>query len=462
MPRYPLDLMRTTGERINYEARGAIQKLWKCKDPEILVAGPARTGKSRGILEKVHLALSKYPNAKGLMARKTRTSMTNSCIDMFERFVLKPPDRVHFQKTDQQFQYPNGSMLAIIGLDEATRIMSTEFDIAYIQEATECTEADWEIVVSRLSSFVMPYQQIIGDCNPDKPTHWLKKRCDLGKTTMLESVHQDNPRFFMKNGRPTRDGLVYMATLDRLSGTRRQRLYLGNWVAAEGMVYEAWDPNIHMVHRDSLPIGWDKWPHYWAIDWGHVHPFVWQDWIQNPYTHELYRLHEIYKTGWLVEDLARYIKKKYLPHNYPKAVICDHDAEDRKVFERHCGVLTMPAYKSIQSGVQAVQARISPEWSERGPGLFLIRDALDTVDKDLEAKGWPTCTEKEIDGYVWDKKHNLDINSKKDELPVDKDNHGMDAKRYMVAFIDSIADDPEEFEEIIELADDVEVRISRY
>jgi hypothetical protein len=44
----------------------------------------------------------------------------------------------------------------------------------------------------------------------------------------------------------------------------------------------------------------------------------------------------------------------------------------------------------------------------------------------------PTCTEEEIDGYVWD----LANNRKKGEEPVDKDNHGLDALRYLVAFFD--------------------------
>jgi hypothetical protein len=44
----------------------------------------------------------------------------------------------------------------------------------------------------------------------------------------------------------------------------------------------------------------------------------------------------------------------------------------------------------------------------------------------------PGCTEEEIDGYIWD----LANNRKKGEEPVDKDNHGLDALRYLVAHCD--------------------------
>jgi hypothetical protein len=210
-----------------------------------------------------------------------------------------------------------------------------------------------------------------------------------------------------------------------------------------------------MVNRVDMPKGYEKWAHYWSIDWGHVHPFVWQDWVEHPDTGALYLNAEIYRTGWLVEDLARLIKKMTGGLYIPRAIICDHDLEDRKVFERHTQLLTLPAYKHIQPGIQAVQARLGKPKDDKGPEikprLFLIRDCLIEPDKTLIEAGMPISTEQEIDGYVWDKKHNLEVNSKKDELPVDKDNHGMDAKRYLVAFIDNLAEDPEEFEGIVEL-----------
>jgi hypothetical protein len=85
------------------------------------------------------------------------------------------------------------------------------------------------------------------------------------------------------------------------------------------------------------------------------------------------------------------------------------------------------------------------------------RDALITVDRQLKEDGLPTCTVEEYDGYVWDEKISRMTNSKKDELPIDKDNHGMDSSRYQVAFHDDLAVDPQEFEEIIMLGEDVQI-----
>lgn len=449
-------LIDATGWRIKYHPYGAARDLFHCREDEVLLAGPAGTGKSLAALHKLHLCMSKYEGAKAFMCRKTRASMTDSCMATFDRHVIKAPDKVHFHKQDQHYNYPNGSLIAVVGMDNPEKVKSTDWDMGYVQEATELTENDWEIATTRLRNWMIPdYQQIIADCNPDKPTHWLKRRCDIGHTKLLLSLHEDNPRLWDRRTNAwTREGMQYLAKLMRLSGVRRKRLYEGQWVAAEGMIYEEWNEEVHLITLNEIPEGWEEWTHYWTIDFGFTHPFVWQDWVEDPHTGALYRVREIYMTRRLVEDHARDIMELtggiYTPH----AILCDHDAEDRATFERHTGYLTLPAYKAIQQGIQATQSRLRTDWKSGRAGIFFVRDALVRRDRDLQEEGKPTCTEEEFDGYVWDEKITRLVNSKKDELPIDRDNHGMDATRYMVAFADSLADDPEEFEGILTFDED--------
>ena len=453
------DLIKASKHRIRYHPFGASKELFHRRDEEILVAGPKGTGKSLGVIQKIHLVLTKYPEARGFMARKTRASMTNSCLVTYQQNVLKPPDKVYFHKQDQIFNYPNGSILAVLGMDNPDRLNSSEWDIGFFQEATECTENDWEIATACLRNGKVPYQQLIGDCNPDRPTHWLKQRCDKGLTTMLQSVHEDNPRLFHPHTQEwTPEGIQYLGKLKRLQGVRHSRLYKGLWVAAEGVVYEQWDPQVNLISMNELPVDWIEWPHYWGFDFGFTHPLVWQDWIEAP-NGALYMIREIYHTGRLVEDVAREILQLNEGIERPRAIICDHDAEDRATLERHLGMPCLPAFKLIRPGIQAVQKRLEHNWEGR-PGIFIVRDGLVQKDETLASKGSPTCTADEFDGYVWDKKHNELVNSKRDEIPLDKDNHGMDTARYIVAFIDSLADDPEDVDGLL-LFDDA-VRISPY
>jgi len=43
----------------------------------------------------------------------------------------------------QSYTYPNGSTIVLGGLDKESRIMSTQYDVIYVQEAIELTEAEW-------------------------------------------------------------------------------------------------------------------------------------------------------------------------------------------------------------------------------------------------------------------------------------------------------------------------------
>jgi phage terminase large subunit len=441
---------------LTYKPRGAARVVFAARDPEVVLSGPAGTGKSRAALEKVHLALLKHPGARGLMLRKTRRSLTESGMVTYSQKVLHPLDGVPWRAGDQQYQYPNGSILAVAGLDKASKVMSSEWDMIYVQEATELAEPEWEALTTRLRNGRMPYQQLLADCNPDAPTHWLRQRMDIGKTRELPSVHEDNPVLFDDNGVPTLEGVRYLATLDALSGVRYSRLRLGLWVSAEGMVYQdAWERKRNLVDRADItgrthnPLYGDgnlprEWPRYMSVDFGYTNPFVCQWWALDP-DGRLYLYRELYRSKWLVEDCARAILH-YAKWNVtggrlqpnannadplPRAIFCDHDAEGRATLERHLGWYTTPAEKAISDGIQAVAARMKPAGDGK-PRLYVLQGSLVERDPVLADAKLPCGTTEEIESYVWDTRGGR----ARGEEPLDKDNHGMDAMRYMCATLD--------------------------
>lgn len=417
---------------VSYEPQGAARLVFGRRDPELVVSGPAGTGKTRGILEKVHLAASKYAGMRGLLLRKTHADLVGSALVTYQRKVLHPLDGVTFfggsSKEPPAFHYPNGSEILLGGLDRASKVMSKEFDLAYINEATEITENDYESVTTRLRNGVMPYQQLLADCNPGPPTHWLKRRADSGRTVMLESRHEDNPVLWDRLARQwTEFGASYIATLDRLTGARKLRLRHGLWAAAEGMVFESWDSLVHIVDRFDIPINW---PRYWVVDFSYTNPFCWQAWAEHP-DGRLFRYREIYRTQRTVSDHAEQIRQVTVDEPRPTAIICDHDAEDRATLEQCLGLGTTLADKRVTSGLQAVQNRLKVVGDGR-TRLAFLRDSLVERDERLVEMGKPTCSEEEVEGYVW----NLDDGRKKGEEPIKRDDHGMDATRYMVMYLD--------------------------
>jgi len=164
------------------------------------------------------------------------------------------------RNTRHSYRYPNGSEIIVGGLrtsgkDTTEKVMSTEFDVIYVQEAIELSENDWERLTSRVRNGVVPFQQVIADCNPAGPNHWLWLRAQGGKTRYIACQHTDNPKLW--DGTDwTPYGRDYMAKLYALSGVLRDRLLLGKWAQAEGVVYDNFDlSNLTDAEPDpNLPI----------------------------------------------------------------------------------------------------------------------------------------------------------------------------------------------------------------
>lgn len=420
--------MTPTTTYADYGPLGVMLELFSTRDDEVVISGPAGTGKSRACLEKLHACCEKYEKIRALMVRKTRASLTSTGQVTFEQKVLPNLDWAPLYGSEE-YRYPNGSTIRVGGMDKSSKVMSSEYDLIYVQEATELTEDDWEKLTTRLRNGRMPYQQLLADCNPDAPTHWLKRRADAGKTLMLYSSHEENPTLWDAVRKCWTDkGSSYIAKLDALSGVRFKRLRQGKWVAAEGIIYEGWDPAVHLIDHFEPPADW---PRYWVVDFGYTNPFVWQAWAEDP-DGRLLRYREIYHTRRLVEDHCRTIKQVTKNEPRPREILCDHDAEDRATFERHLEMSTIGAFKAVGVGIQMVQARLRPVGQPARPRLYMMRDSLVERDAELADAYKPTCTEEEINSYIWD----VSNNRNKGEEPVKKDDHGMDATRYLVANFD--------------------------
>lgn len=437
-----------------YRPRGAARELMENRAAEILLSGPAGTGKSRACLEKILACAVKYPGMKALIVRKTLASLGNTALDTWRHHVavdhMASGDVVYYGGSAEeppQYRFSNGSQINIGGMDKPVRIMSSEYDMIYGQEATEFTVTDRENLSTRLRRGGMPYQQLIMDCNPDAPTHPLKQRCDDGTCVMLHSRHEDNPVLFDDSEKITERGRAYMSKLDKLTGVRKQRLRHGRWVAAEGVIFEHFDEATHVIAPLSIPLTWAR---FWAIDFGFNNPFVLQCWAETP-DGRLILYREIYHTKRIVEEHADAIMKIVLrnpklvgdsPERLhwvgewieprPSAVICDHDAEGRMTFQRRTGLITRPAHKAVTETIEATQKRFA------APGrIALVRGAVVELDEELRDAGRPTSTIEEIPGYVYDQTAVSKLAGKAPkETPLKEDDHGCDGMRYLVAYRD--------------------------
>ncbi|MCP5018899.1 MAG: terminase [Ketobacter sp.] len=407
--------------------------------PEVVLSGPYDTGKTLAALQKLNIIMGMFPNARALMVRKTYKSLINSVVVTWEEKVhngrigldINYPITKHGGSKPEWYDYPNGSRIVLGGLDNPQKILSAEYDFAYIPQAEELIEDEWEAVVSRTSGRAgnMPYTQVFGDANPGLPESYILNR---ERINFYETRHEDNPSIYERDnegeltGNFMPGGAARMAALDAMTGVRYKRGRLGLWVGREGQVYE-FDPAIHLINREDCPHFVRR---YRVIDFGFTNPFVCQWWGEDN-DGRLYMYREIYMSQRTVRVHAKQINELSRGETYALYAICDHDAEDRATLEEN-GIYTIAAKKSVTMGIEAVMERLKVA-ADGKPRLYICRDALVETDQRMVDSRRPFSTEREFGGYVWPATR---TNRAADEKPVKSDDHGMDDMRYMVMAVD--------------------------
>ena len=407
--------------RYSYELRGNNARLRDLTDDaEVILVGAAGTGKTLAVLAYLNEIALSYAKSRILIVRKVRADLANSVLVTFERDILgdDSPLSANVKRENRKvYRYPNGSEIIVGGMDRPGRILSAEYDIIFAAEAVQLTLEDWETLVMRNRSTVVPFQQVIGDTNPDRPDHWIKQREKEGLLRLLNTYHEDNPKYW-DGSEWTAAGRQYvLGKLDRLTGVRRSRFRDGKWVIAEGAIYESWRDEVHLIDPFEIPADWRR---FRVVDFGYNNPFVCQWWAVD-HDGRLYMYREIYMTRRLVSDHATDIKR--LTSGKIEMTVCDHDAEGRAQLEA-AGIDTVAAKKAVSTGIQAVQERLRIEGDGK-PRLYIFRGAVAVRDPDLVESKLPTCTAEEVGGYVWN-------DAKRKEEPVKENDHGMDAMRYAV------------------------------
>jgi phage terminase large subunit len=265
----------------------------------------------------------------------------------------------------------------------------------YVQEATELEDQDWGILLTRLRNNVLSYQQILADCNPSYPNHWLKVRCDEGLTTLLQSQHEDNPQLFDHESSSWTDfGTEYLKTLDALQGYLHKRLRLGLWVAAEGMYFPEWDPELHVVQHQDLP---DDWPRWVAVDYGFAVPFCALWFARDPESRRIYVYRELYAAGIRDEQQADLIKRHSEDERILQ-IVCDPSMFNARTEQRRPSIAQVYADRGLANmtvqGIYAGQNNRHQGWAivrralahdESEPRLQLLRGACPNLERELPA-----------------------------------------------------------------------------
>jgi len=443
-------------ERINrnFTLRGPAAKLFTCDAREVLLDGGTRTGKTWAILIKAKYVADTYPESRQLIVRLTRKSLTQSVLQDWRNEILwlgHPAVSATATAAHQdEYRWPNGSIVYFAGLetmnDTASPILSTKWDRINIVQCEELvTKEPYELLTTRLSSFKTPYHQIIADCNPSAPSHWLNQRFSPGnvgeKRARFPFRHYDNPLFYKglhPNGEWTREGKEYVEGLEStLTGLSRARFLENKWVAAEGQILENWDPRKNVIeatvqHDDhygwmiqrpgqndpirvsyftaGMDFGWKPDPgalQVWAYDSPRWHPQVRRfcvaeamhlEWQQEQWVDLVEELWEKYRMSWVFCDPSdpeninalniRLGKKNY--RNAPRiAIKCPPIGGGHQRAKNHTAAIDL-----MREGLMSATGHVRTHY---------LRDRFVCgIDESLRRQGLPTCAEQEMESWVYE------------------------------------------------------------
>lgn len=336
--------------------------------PFVLAEGPRGTSKTRSILTVLMLRLQKWPGSRLIIARSTRTRLTDSVLPTLEEQVFPavglPVPGGAGPENRHSYQLPNGSSIVLMGLDDPQRGQSVEACWVYASEVVEITSLDQVMALAGTLRQVVPpctrtgdevCRQLVADCNPGPPGHWANEVAEpvpaslrrvqavddyervlahnatpppAGRWKRIVTRHQDNPAYWDPIAWDWTDlGRSYLATLQSFRGALRRRWLDGDWVAAEGVVFPEFDEDRHVIDAFAIPASW---PQYVGIDPGFDHPCA-VLWFAVGPAGTIYLCHEHYRGGWGVQQHAETIRAANVGRNVLKTFADPQEAWSRRM-----------------------------------------------------------------------------------------------------------------------------------
>jgi len=384
--------------------------------------GPVRAGKTVANNVRWLEWIEAGPRGALLMVGKTYRTLKRNVLD--DLAALLGPKRWVHNKSEGEVRVRTSWGWRTIYLAGANderaeeKIRGMTLAGAYLNEVSLYPESVFNQILARCS---IPGAKIFGDTNPDSPYHWLYRkflsREDLireGRLRRFRYRLEDNPyldREYIEHLKRVYVGLWY------------KRFILGEWVVAEGAIYDQFEEDKHVT--DSLP----EMIRFWvSVDYGTTNPTVFllvgEGVDECLYVVSEYRW-DSSKTGyqktdlqyaddmrlWLRDQTVSLRNQGVIPFGaevVPERIYVDPSAASFIVQLHRSGLKVVAADNTVIDGIRSVAALLYT-------GRLKIHKSCQGLIEEIVA-------------YVWDPKAQ---EQGRDE-PLKQKDHGPDALRYAV------------------------------
>ena len=188
-----------------------------CKDRYQVFYGGGSSGKSFFIAQNQVLELINPSKHNLLVVRQTGDTNRKSTFPLFKQVISAWNLGKYFKINESDMRIKcllTNNEIAFAGLDDVEKIKSITFESGelttiWVEEATECLEADINQLKVRLRGGTSKKQMILS-FNPINIQHWIKRHfIDSGLATICFSTYKDN-KFLTEDDRKALEDLQYI------------------------------------------------------------------------------------------------------------------------------------------------------------------------------------------------------------------------------------------------------------
>lgn len=245
------------------------QKLFFMARRRFIGYGGARGGgKTWSVRMKAMLLASRYAGIKILIVRRSFQELRDNHILPLQ---MELRDIARWKEQEKRFIFPNGSYIRF-GYCSAERdvlqYQGQEFDIIFIDEATQLTEFQFQTFKGCLRGANDFPKRMYLTCNPGGVGHAWVKRLFVDRQyrgderaddyEFIQAKVTDNPVLMEKDPE-------YIHMLESLPYELREAWLNGSWDVFAGQYFSEWDRDVHVVAPFEPPAWWRR---YVTIDYG--------------------------------------------------------------------------------------------------------------------------------------------------------------------------------------------------
>lgn len=363
--------------------------------------GAVRSGKTYSSVYKLLDLLKNGPKGDVMIIGVNRSTVQRNVLKELYGFIGAP---MPTSKTMEAKLY--GRNVYFVGAHDESAVRAIQgstLSLAYVDEITCIPEPFWRMLGSRLS---VHGAQLLGTCNPEGPSHWLKKNV-IDRTGDLDVAYWH----FTLDDNPYLDDAYKENLKKEYQGSHWYKRYiLGEWASSTGAIFDGFDDD--NMFSDQMET-----PSYYiaAIDYGTINatccliaaisPNKWpQIRIEEEYYYDSQKTGRTKSDAELAQDIKRFISWRSI-----RSLYIDPASASLKIELRNMDLPVVDAKNDVIPGIQIVNKFVY------GKNLVVHRSCKNLIDQ--------------MQSYQWDPK-SLD---RGEDRPLKINDHAIDACRYLCA-----------------------------